>query len=928
VERQFVENLPLNGRSFQSLLYVTPGVDLNVGAGPTNTNVPQAQGQFVVNGQRGDANYWMVDGVSGNVGMNGFASGNMVSGAIGATNAMGGTSALVSVDAMQEFRIESSSYAPEFGRQPGAQISILTRSGTNQWHGTAFDYFRNTALDAKDWFANAAGLPQAAEHQNDFGGVLGGPITRDKSFFFFSYEGLRVRLPATFLGMVPNLATRQSALPAMQPYMNTYPLPSPAGVGIPAGVEIPQGLAAYSATFSNASTADAYSLRLDHTLSKNVILFARYSHAPSSSDQRGVDGFAANTVFTNRAVTKTATVGATWTKSAQTVNEMRFNYSVSGGETRVVSDTFGGGMPFPGASLFLSPYSAANSLFEVLPIFGTNMFEGTGLNGRNFQHQYNTFDTLSMQKGEHSLKFGVDYRRLSPSINFDEQQVAAFFTDLTSVRIGATNPTLNFAYPPVTFLGHNLGVFAQDTWRLSTRLNLTYGLRWDVDFTPTAQSGPSPAAVTGFSLTDLSNLALAPSGTKPYATRYGNVAPRVGGAYRISTNAKWGQVLRGGFGVFYGLASTEMGNAVLDGYPYLAIKAIPNAPFPTTPADAAVPSVIPPDASQGTLFGFDPNLKPPYALEWNVVLEQSLGTRQTFALSYIGASDSRLLATASISNPNPKYASAVLVSNAGSSSYEGLQLQFQRRLSSGLQALGSYTWAHSIDNGSYGAYANGGFASANTNRGPSDFDLRHVFTAALTYYIPALRKNAITHAITDGWSTDNVLQIRTGPPIDVQDANFTALSHENTSILIRPDVVPGQPLYLYGSQYPGGKALNPNAFADPPVDPTTGSPTRQGTLGRNRLRALGLTQWDFGIHRDFPIHESLKLQFRAELFNILNHPNFGPFNNAFQTGNGYFGQATQMLNQYLGGLAGSGTQNPLYAPGGPRSGSLALKLIF
>src|SRR5712671_2476042 len=189
VDRNFAENIPLNGRSFQSLIQLTPGVVLTANNGFDT-------GQFSVNGQRANANYWMVDGVSANIGISASPSpGSGLAGTLGSTSVVGGTNSLVSVDALQEFRIQTSTYAPEFGRTPGGQISIVTRSGTNQFHGTAFDYFRNTVLDANDWFADEKGLPKAPERQNDFGGVFGGPILRDNTFFFFSYEGLRLRQP-------------------------------------------------------------------------------------------------------------------------------------------------------------------------------------------------------------------------------------------------------------------------------------------------------------------------------------------------------------------------------------------------------------------------------------------------------------------------------------------------------------------------------------------------------------------------------------------------------------------------------------------------------------------------------------------------------------------------------------------------------------
>src|SRR5262249_47051118 len=197
IDRMLVADIPLNGRSFQTLILLTPGVV------PTVTAFDD-QGQFSVNGQRADGNYFTIDGVSANFGLTGYPpltqSGG---GALPALSVSGGTNSLVSVDAMQEFRIQTSSFEPEFGRTPGGQISILTRSGTNAFHGTLFEYFRNSVLDANDWFGNFHHLAKPAERQNDFGGVFGGPVFKDKTFFFFSYEGLRLRLPSTQETVVP-----------------------------------------------------------------------------------------------------------------------------------------------------------------------------------------------------------------------------------------------------------------------------------------------------------------------------------------------------------------------------------------------------------------------------------------------------------------------------------------------------------------------------------------------------------------------------------------------------------------------------------------------------------------------------------------------------------------------------------------------------
>src|SRR5215469_3381924 len=276
IDRKFVEDLPLNGRSFQTLIMLTPGVVV------TQTAYDD-QGQFSVNGQRADANYFTVDGVSANFGVTGYpplvqAGG----GALPALNALGGTNSLVSIDAMQEFRVQTSSFAPEYGRTPGGQISIVTRSGSNQFHGTVFEYFRNNVLDASNWFSNRDHLPKPEERQNDFGGVFGGPILKDKTFFFFSYEGLRLRQPATQETVVPDAASRQVQTPAgvaIAPYLDSFPVPN--------GPEVGPGLAQFNGSYSNPSSLDAYSIRVDHAITSKLSLFGRYNYSPSSLDLRG-----------------------------------------------------------------------------------------------------------------------------------------------------------------------------------------------------------------------------------------------------------------------------------------------------------------------------------------------------------------------------------------------------------------------------------------------------------------------------------------------------------------------------------------------------------------------------------------------------------------------------------------------------------------
>ena len=912
VDRNFAENLPMNGRSFQTLIELTPGVVLT----PNNGN---DQGQFSINGQRAASNYWMVDGVSANIGI--AATGqpsNGLSGSLGGFSAAGGTNSLVSVDALQEFRIQTSTFAPEFGRTPGGQISIVTRSGTNQFHGTAFDYLRNDVLDANDWFANDNGLPRPEERQNDFGGTLSGPIFKNRTFFFFSYEGLRLRLPQTTLSTVPDLDSRQNAIPAVQSYLNAFPKPN--------GELSGNGEAEFNASYSDKSTLDAYSLRLDHRPRQDWLLFARYNYSPSELVQRGLGTSTLNNLTPAPITTQTGTFGATWTVSPTLLNDTRLNYSQTTAKSGFVQDTFGGAQPVNSFQI-PSPFSVQNS--GILFIIGslTNGTLASGTQSENTQHQFNLVDNVSLQRGSHGLKFGLDYRRLSPEARGYGYFQEAFFDDVPS----ATTGTMSFAAIgsslPITFLFRNLSAFGQDTWRVNSRFTVTYGLRWDVDMAPISLKGPSLSAVTGYNLNDPSQLALAPNGTRPFQTTYGNVAPRVGAAYQVNQNANWGMVVRGGLGIFYDLATSEIGNVFSPfNYPEGATTFLSGVNFPFTPDQLQPPPITP----AGGIQAFDPNLRLPYTLEWNSAIEQALGHQQSLTASYVGSSGRRLLQTSFLSAPTPELSLAQLTGNSGSSDYNALQLQFERRLSRGLQALASYVWSHSIDTASAGSFQNRSNrvpgADTNTNRGNSDFDIRHSLSAGLTYQIQEIGKSRVTRGLLGGWSLQNIIEARTAPPVDITDAHFSKFNNQFFAA-IHPDLVPDQNLYLTGLEFPGGKAFNPAAFVDPPKDPNTGNPLRQGTLARNTLRAFGAIQWDAGIHRDFRIRESLKIQFRAEGFNVLNHPNFGPPSGRF--GAGGFGISTQMLGQSLSGdQVGSGAFSPLYQIGGPRSLQLALKAIF
>lgn len=339
----------------------------------------------------------------------------------------------------------------------------------------------------------------------------------------------------------------------------------------------------------------------------------------------------------------------------------------------------------------------------------------------------------------------------------------------------------------------------------------------------------------------------------------------------------------------------------------------------------------------------NPDLKEPYTWEWNLALEQQLGTAQALSFTYVGAAGRRLLQTATLiptapGQLNPIFSQLLFADNSATSDYDALQIQFNRRLDKNLQVLAGYTWSHSIDTasaGSSGIETNDNPGQGMSNRASSDFDIRHAFTLASTYNLPTFTSNRVLRLFANGWSLQNSVQARTAPPVTPIDGKFFE-NQTAFNTIVRPDVVPGVPQYLYGPQYPGGKAFNPAAFTDPPgvggCNPETTFPcflARQGTAGRNSLRTFGMVQWDLGIHRDFAIREHLKLQFRAEMFNVVNHPNFAmdPVADVNLASN--FGKSSETLNEYFGGSGvGVGGLHSLYAIGGPRSTQFALRLVF
>jgi Carboxypeptidase regulatory-like domain/TonB dependent receptor/TonB-dependent Receptor Plug Domain len=518
VDRNFVESMPLNGRSFQSLILLAPGVVTN---NPQSSAFTGSSGEFSVNGQRTDSNYYTVDGVSANNGVypSSFSTAAN-SGALPAASALGSTQALVSVDALQEFRINTSTYSAEYGRQPGGQIQFETRSGTNQFHGTAFDYLRNSVFDANNWFNDQATPPIAkpAERQNDFGGVLGGPLSipklysgKDRTFFFFSYEGLRLSQPEpATVSYVPTLGFRNAAPAALQPVLNAFPLPNCTVAQDPECIDDSiEGLSPYLVSTSLPSSIDAISVRVDHEVAPWLRLFFRYSDTESS---------AAQSITTYKQAfnysTRTYTLGADATFLGSLSNQFRFNYSPTYGITVYRLTTLGGATPVDLQALQGLPSGSAGTEFG---LFFTNEYtELQQAQHGSEQHQWNLVDTLGWLRGRHAFRVGIDYRRTTSYLNagsFSSSPYVgyAYFSPSTAL----TN-SLDFAISEVHARQDpaftNFSAFVQDELKVKPRVSLSLGLRWEVNPPPAIVSGAGNYTLNG-NFDNPALLTLAPIGT-------------------------------------------------------------------------------------------------------------------------------------------------------------------------------------------------------------------------------------------------------------------------------------------------------------------------------------------------------------------------------------------------------------------------------
>lgn len=760
----------------------------------------------------------------------------------------------------------------------------------------------------------------------------------NRSFFFLSYEGLRLQQPRVSTGNFYTPETRANVAPIYRPIVEALPIadgplvdPRCDNVTVPCRVSV-------TSSFSNPTRFDAYSARLDHTARRGVSSFARFAHTPSTERN---ETFA--NVEQDRRDTTLVTAGVSAAIGNRVLNDLRVGWGRSEGEVTVLMADVLGAVPPALSAMFRAGDGPGNYLASVgLP--GTSSV-AMGRRALNQSRQLNIVDTFSASVGRHDVKAGLDYRHLEASSQGPVGHIV-IVNSFEQLRAGTMGTVATLAAEGIAVATHNWSTFVQDAWRVSDTVTMTYGIRWEANTTPVSTTPGKPLRVIQ-GIFDDGPIRVAPAGTPLWQTRYGNIAPRVGATWSLTPAT----VLRGGAGLVHDLGYGGMLGHLIQGFPYNRFRTTAavgqpydlQSPVFDTPPQPTIPGA----GTRGTLVSFDPDLTLPRTWQWHAAIERQFGDAHALSLTYVGARGEGLLRPDFVSEvlaPGAPGVAVMASRNAGRSRYDALQAVIRRRMSHGLQALGSYTLSNARDTESddIGGNFNGAAWNAETastlarlptpSLAPADFDARHAWSAALSYALPSPRWGYLARAVLSGWSIDAIARGSSARPINVR---IQGVSPVLGTYATQPDLVAGQPIWIAAPAEPAGKVLNPDAFTLPAEGAV-------GSLARNSIDSpFGINQTDLALRRRFTFAGDVSLEFRAEAFNVFNHPMFGGASSPVgqwgrcttrpctgQQSPGFGKVASLTLNEGLGGDPLSGGQADIYAVGGARSMQLSLKLRF
>lgn len=863
ITQKAVIDLPLQARNPYTLVGLR---------GNTSTSNQSKQSKDIsINGQRTSNSTIQIDGSDS---VDGFTAGNGQS---------------TPFDAVSEINIVTSNYKTEYGRSSGSVVNVVTKAGTNKFHGSLFEHFGNGVLNSNSFFANSRGLKKPSGKLNIFGGTLGGPIRRDRNFFFVAYEGLQMRQPAFALTEVPSLASRLSAPLNLQPLFNAFPIPN--------GANTANGFSEVSSNFINPVSHNAFNFRHDWNLTDSLNFSTRYNFANSKATTRSEDGFALNTQKRVRDNTNTLTNKLTYVLSSTVVTEIQAHYNRAALNQFFFLDNFGGANT--------QGLSTTNRAFTKFDFFGKNAALASGQETEDSLQQLEINNDWDVISGEHAFAFGFNYRHQRFTVGTQPTEQNVLFSGANLLNANAAERVNSFSRVSKLHPRFNtFSLYAQDSWRISPRLTFNYGLRWELNPPPSNSDNLKPLAITNtnqpFSFSNNSNL---------WQTTYSNFAPRVSFAWDIFGNDK--TVLHSGFGLYYDMDGTANVLQVFkDSFPFVG-GAVAFSNNPTT--------------TNNLFIGFDPKLKLPYTRRWGVSLDRKVFDKGVLSFAYMGSQGRRLFLTKTLLNQNQNFPLARLTTNEGESDYQAFQTQYTSLNLKGFTAILTYTFAKSLDNFSPDSPFEAIMVSANPqqDRGVSDFDTRHTFNGMIVYSTPNEFANKKLSLLMRKWSFSSLLNLRTALPLNVVYGRVN-----NFGVAYwRPDLSQGVQLYLTDANIEGNKRINPSAFVIPGVE-------RQGTLGRNSLRGFPLYQFDFAVSRQFNLTQDLRLTLKVSAINVLNHPNFAaPAGNDLSIGSSFpsgvfltnptFGKTTSLLGSNNGASLLS-----LYQQSGARIVQASFRLEF
>jgi len=921
VGEQQVKVLPLNGRSYDLLLTLNPGVVnfTSEKVGGTGISNSTTGNNFAVSGNRPQQNLFLLNGVE----FTGAAENNMQP---------GGTSGmLLGVDAVREFNVQRDSYGAEFGKHPGAQVVIATQSGTNQWHGSAFEFLRNNVLDAPNFFDQGNAPPF---RRNQFGASMGGPVRKDGTFLFANYEGFRQSLHQTSAAFVPDLQSRADAAASVKPLLNLWPTPSPGDKDF-ASPTNPDGIAEIFSSPLQTVTEDFGTARIDHVFSQRDTLSGIYTIDDGHDfTATPLDPFSSDVATLREQV---ATLEEIHVFSPALVNSSRFGFSRAG--------YFFTGEPTPGTPATTVPGflighpvgavvvggSAASNPQAQVGLAGSN----NGSNLRIARNLYTFEDHVTLTRGRHQLEFGAWFQRFQSNETIALSQFGqATFTSLKTFLSGTVSSFL-FDPSPTELNWRSLfgAWYAQDTIRITPRFTLTLGFR--DEFT------------TGW------NEAHGRASNYTFTNGVISSQPRVADSLFTVNNAKflpqpriavaWSPlgpktVLRAGFGMY---------NDLQDALGYRADQNAPFNPTYSTPLSISQLPINPAGPFPGTPKlvpgGVQPDMKTPTVISYSLRIQQQLSTNTSLTVGYVGSHGYHELigidanepfpvvcpaspcpATYPVATPagpggnppatsgfppglagkpvpagsyfvptttraNPAIANTWSWFSEGVSSYNALQVDVNRRFSAGLTLRGVYTFSKVLDDGdSLNATTSGGGPALASNPfnlrsdwGLGTFDVRHVAAISASYALPVGHGKRLLSGIggfantfAGGWTVNSIVTLQGGFPFSPQ-LSYNPSNNGDTRNPVRPFVNPA---------FTGPVTLgNPNQWFNPAafLAPAFTTPADQkanggfyGNVGRDTLIGPGLGSWDFSMLKDTRLRERLNLQFRAEIFNLLNRANF------------------------------------------------------